>query len=158
MSDLSERSEFVADASVYRLTAIAYWESAKVLQKAIEDKGEKVPGNRAAIPYYLLISHAIELFLKCALLKRGVSPEALKKYEFRHDLKTLLEAIEAFKVAITARTREVVMVISPQHKDHVLRYSVFRWDSGPVYVPEPAEIDAVLEELLMIGRISTHGV
>jgi len=149
---------FVVDAAYYRMTAVVYWENAKMLQEAFERKGQKVRGNRMAVPYYLLISHAMELLLKCALLKRQTSPKDLKKFELRHNLKSLLDAVEALHIPITARTREIVHVMSSQHSNHVFRYTVFFEEGGPVFVPEPVDLNGVLEELLMAGRISTHGV
>jgi hypothetical protein len=43
----------VATAAYYRMTAIVYVESAKMLEAAFVAKGEKIPGNRMAIPIVL---------------------------------------------------------------------------------------------------------
>jgi hypothetical protein len=71
-------------ASTYRLTATHFRMSADILPHDFEKRGEALPKNIRAIPFYYLISHAIELLLKCALLKRGRSADDLKKYPVTH--------------------------------------------------------------------------
>lgn len=151
-------TDFVADAAYYRMTATTYWECAKLLEKGFADQDKKVSGNRMAVPFYLLISHCIELLLKCALMKRGLAPSELKKFELRHNLCELLSELLKFDVPISQSTQQLVTVMSDQHKRHAFRYSVFFEGSEAVYVPEPEQIYQVLEELLMAGRINTHGV
>ncbi|MCC6140613.1 MAG: hypothetical protein IT389_08360 [Nitrospira sp.] len=58
-------------ASVYRLTAVNFRLSAEVLAPNLELRDDGSPAKLTAIPFYFLASHAIELFLKSALLKRG---------------------------------------------------------------------------------------
>ena len=58
-------------ASIYRVTAVNFWESAKTLSASIECRDDGTPAKITAIPFYFLISHAAELLLKSALLKRG---------------------------------------------------------------------------------------
>jgi hypothetical protein len=151
-------TDFVADAAYYRMTAITYWECAKLLEKGFADQGQKVSGNRLAVPFYLLVSHCIELLLKCALMKRGLAPSKLKGFELRHDFCELLSELLKFGVPISEPTQQLVTVMSDQHKRHAFRYSVFFEGSEAVYVPEPKQIYQALEELLMVGRINTHGV
>lgn len=151
-------TDFVADAAYYRMTAITYWECAKLLERGFADKGQKISGNRMAVPYYLLVSHCMELLLKCALMKRGLEPAKLKRFELRHDLNELLSELLGLGVPVTESTQHLVFVMSEQHKKHIFRYSVFFEGEDAVYVPEPDQIYAVLEELLMTGRINTHGI
>jgi hypothetical protein len=80
-------------ASTYRLTAVNFRLSAQVLFEKFKSQGEPLPGNIRAIPFYFLISHAIELLLKCALLKRGRPPSDLKNFALRHNLKGLIQEV-----------------------------------------------------------------
>jgi hypothetical protein len=47
-----------------------------------------------AIPTYALASHATELFLKAALLKRGFAERELKQQKYRHNLDALLAELQ----------------------------------------------------------------
>jgi hypothetical protein len=73
-------------ASIYRLTAVNFWESAKLLISSTELRNDGTPAKVTAIPFYFLVSHAVELFLKSALLKRGYQEGDLRKYHYRHNL------------------------------------------------------------------------
>jgi hypothetical protein len=64
----------IALASYHHMTAVVYWESAKMLNDSFEARGQPVVGNRMAVPFYYLACHAAEMLLKCALLKRNVLP------------------------------------------------------------------------------------
>ena len=150
--------DYVADASYYRMTAVVYWENAKILEGAFRARGEKMEGNRMAVPFYFLISHALELFLKCALMKRGSSPQELKNIGLRHNLASLLRDIESKGVPISRSTRDLVRVMSDQHRSHTLRYTVFFENGGSIYTPKTVDLYSALDELMMAGRISTHGV
>jgi hypothetical protein len=59
--------------SIYRLTGMNFWQSAKQLSEKIEVDDRGVPTKLTALPFYFLVSHATELLLKSALLKRGFS-------------------------------------------------------------------------------------
>ena len=147
-----------AMASYYRMTAVVYWESAKVLYEDLAAKSQPAPGNRMAIPFYFLVSQAVELLLKCALLKRNTSLVELKKYPLRHSLSSLLQGLRDKGVPISALSISLVDTLSHQHEKHMLRYTVFVDDGEPTFTPEPSELFLLLEELLMAGRIATHGV
>ncbi len=149
----------VAMASSYRMTAVIFLESAKVLNRAFQDKGESTVGNWRAVPFYYLISHAAELFLKCALLKRGVSPDDLKSSSLRHSLENLLRELLKKGVPISEPCSQSLLRLSHQHEKHALRYT-FVWvdDGPPIFTPEPEELFSMLDELLMAGRIATYGV
>ena len=73
------------------------------------------------MPFYYLVSHASELLLKAALLKRGVTPQHLRKVALRHDLKVLLEELELQKASISPSSKAIVIGLSRQHKEHDLR-------------------------------------
>ena len=102
-------------ASIYRLTATNFRMSAAVLSRDFEQKGEAVAGNRRAIPFYYLVSHSIELLLKCALLKRGQTPEDLKKYPIGHGLEILLHKLIELGVPVSQNASRLILALSPQH-------------------------------------------
>src|SRR6266851_323264 len=91
-------------ASIYRLTAVNFWESAKILSTTIELKNDGTPAKVTAMPFYFLVSHAVELLLKSALLKRGFKEGDLRKYDYRHNLDALLKQLQAQGVSVTPDT------------------------------------------------------
>jgi hypothetical protein len=142
----------------YRLTATIYWESAKVLSADLVSKGKPVSGNRLAIPFYHLVSHATELLLKCAVLKRNGSVKILKKLPVRHSLSLLLNELQKLSIPVSDKSVSLINALSEQHERHVLRYDVLSPDNEiPVYTPAPEEIFEMLTELLLAGRIATYG-
>jgi hypothetical protein len=152
MSDSYEMSNY------YRLTATVFWESAKVLNADFVAKGKPLSGNIFSVPFYLLVSHAAELLLKCALLKRNGSVKSLKKLPVRHSLSLLLKELQKSNIPITEKTVSLIDALTQQHENHILRYDVFHPDNEvPVYTPEPEDLFEMLTELLMAGRISTYG-
>ncbi len=107
-------------ASIYRLTAVNFWESAKTLSSTLELKSDGTPAKVTAIPFYFLISHAAELLLKSALLKRGFKVEDLKKYDYRHNLDTLLKELQTLGVSVTPDTVSLINGLHSQHQNHAL--------------------------------------
>lgn len=146
----------IALASVYRLTAVNFWESAKKLDTTLEKRDDGSPAKLWAIPFYFLISHAAELFLKSALLKRGFTESDLKKYDYRHNLNSLLEALQNEGVMVSPRTVQIINGLDALHKNHALRYDVLLID-GKKYWPPTSLMHPILEELLSLTRISTQG-
>lgn len=122
----------------------------------LDDSGR--PKKLTAIPLYFLASHAAELFLKAALLKRGFSETELKQYDYRHNLEALMNELQKKGVPISLNTTNVVNDLSYQHKMHQLRYTVLLDDGGKTYLPPLIHIFNALDELLMLTRISTHGL
>jgi hypothetical protein len=51
-------------ASIYRIEAVNFLQSAKTLSGAFETPEDAPPASIAALPFYFLISHATELLLK----------------------------------------------------------------------------------------------
>lgn len=152
MNDSYEMSNY------YRLTATMYWESAKVLSADFATRGKSVSGNRFAIPFYHLVSHAAELFLKCAILKRNGSVKSLKKLPVRHSLNLLLKELQKLSIPVSDKSVSLINALSEQHERHVLRYDVFHPDNEiPIDTPEPQDLFEMLTELLMAGRIATYG-
>jgi len=145
-------------ASVYRIHGVTFWESAKTLSEKIEVDGVGIPKRVTAIPFYFLASHAAELFLKSALLKRGFSEGELKKFSYRHSLKGLLDALQEKGVSVTPATTAMVSGLHDQHSTHALRYTALVDDGQPTDMPPMELVFAMLEELLMLTRISTQGV
>jgi hypothetical protein len=91
----------VAIAATYRITATFYRVSAEVLENDFVSKNIRISGNRKAIPYYYMMSHAIELLLKCALLKRNFSKSNLRKPYLRHNLIGLIEELKKLDIPIS---------------------------------------------------------
>ena len=148
----------IALASYHRMTAVVYWESAKMLNDSFEARGQSVVGNRMAVPFYYLACHAAEMLLKCALLKRNVLPADLKKQHVRHSLGELLNLVEKKGVPISERSAQLIVSLDRRHKDHALRYSFLMEGSEPVFTPPAQEVFSLLYELMLAGRISTFGV
>lgn len=145
-------------ASIYRIGAVNFWESAKTLSTTLELKSDGTPAKLTAIPFYFLISHAAELLLKSALLKRGFNASDLKKYDYRHNLNTLLEELQKFGVSVTPNTISLINGLHSQHQNHALRYTALVDDGQKTYMPPPSLVFSMLDELLSLTRISTQGV
>jgi hypothetical protein len=145
-------------ASVYRLTAVNFWESAKLLGASLETKCDGTPAKVTAIPFYFLVSHAAELLLKSALLKRGFPEGDLKKFDYRHNLDSLLERLQEKGVSVSPDTVSLIKGLHSQHQNHALRYTALVDDGQKSYMPPPALVFSMLEELLLLTRISTQGI
>ncbi len=150
--------ENVPLASAYRLLGVDFQHSAETLVKTMAIGKTGLPERLTAIPFYFLVSHAAELFLKSALLKRGFREGDLKKYDYRHNLKSLLAALQEKGVAVTPETISLLDGLHEQHRSHALRYSVFVADGKKTYLPPPQALLVMLDELMMLTRISTQGV
>ncbi len=151
-------SDPIGLASVYRLTAVNFWESAKIVSASLETKSDGTPAKLAAIPFYFLISHAAELLLKSALLKRGLQENDLKKFDCRHNLDALLEELQKKGVSITPDTVRLIGGLHSQHQNHALRYTALVDDGQKTFMPPPPLVFSMLDELLLLTRISTQGV
>jgi hypothetical protein len=145
-------------AVAYYTNGVNFANSAEKLKDSIELDGDGRPIRLTAIPLYFLASHSAELFLKAALLKRGFNESDLKKYDYRHNLNSLLSELQNKGVHITDETVAVVKGLSEQHKDHSLRYTVLVDDGKKVYWPPITFIFSMLDELLSLTRISTQGI
>ena len=145
-------------ASIYRLGAVNFWESAKKLSKTLELNSDGTPAKLTAIPFYFLTSHAAELLLKSALLKRGVSEEVLRKHDYRHSLDSLLEQLQNLGVSVTPSTVNLIHGLHSQHQNHALRYTALVDDGNKTYMPPPQLVFTMLDELLLLTRISAQGV
>ena len=53
-------------ASIYCLTCVNFWQSAKIQSEKIKVDDRGVPKRLTALPLYFLASHATELFLQSA--------------------------------------------------------------------------------------------
>jgi len=96
-------------ASIYRLTGVNFLQSAKHLSEKIEVDDRGVPTKLTSLPFYFLVSHATELLLKSALLKRGFSEQELRKFDYRHNLDKLLTVLMAKGVTVTPETTSLVV-------------------------------------------------
>jgi hypothetical protein len=124
--------------------------SARALSAKMEIKNDGTPAKLTAIPCYFLISHAAELLLKSALLKRGFTDRDLKKPALRHNLSELLAALLKKKVFVTPETACLVNGLAPQHLDHSLRYTVLMDNGKKTFWPPPALLFTMLDELLLL--------
>jgi hypothetical protein len=146
--------ENVPLASAYRLNGVNFRMSAQALARQLQLDGAGRPTSLTAIPMYFLASQSAELFLKAALLKRGVAEPELRTHHLRHDLGGLLQALHEKQVVVTPDTEAVVLGLSERHRNHQLRYTVLIDDGAKTYWPPPSLIFAALEELLMLTRTS----
>ncbi len=149
--------DFVPLAVAYYMNGVNFKMSAKTLADEIEVGDEGRPSKITAIPLYFLASHAAELFLKAALLKRGFQEATLKKFDYRHNLSGLLAEIQAKGLPVTDDTAAVVQGLSKQHECHQLRYTVLVDDGTKAYWPPLPMVFSALDELLSLCRISTYG-
>lgn len=145
-------------ASIYRLEAVTFWQSAKTLCAAFETEIDASPASITSIPFYFLISHATELLLKSALLKRGFAEDDLRRLSHRHSLIALLEELQGKGVLVTPESVILIRGLHPQHQNHALRYTALVDDGKRTYMPPPSWVFEMLTELLSITRISTQGV
>lgn len=145
-------------ASVYRLTAVNFRLAAETLAATMETKEDGTPAKLTAIPFYFVASHAAELFLKSAMLKRGFVESDLKQYDYRHNLNALLAAIQDKGVSVTPDTINLINGLHRQHQTHALRYSTLVDDGQATYMPPPSLVFRMLDELLLLTRLSTQGV
>jgi hypothetical protein len=148
-------SDNIELASIYRLTATSFRLSAELLQRSFSEKIEEMPRNYRSTPFYYLISHACELLLKSALLKRGFTSDRLRKRDLRHNLHSLLKSLESQGVNISPSSVAIISGLSAQHKDHELRYTALLDDGKPTYTPEPGDVYTMLDELLIATRLRT---
>ena len=144
--------------SIYRLTGVNFLESAKILSEKPEVDERGVQRRLTALPLYFLASHAAELLLKSALLKGGFAEQELRQFSYRHNLERLLAALLEKGVMVTPATTALVRSLSAQHETHALRYSPLVDDGQPTFMPPPPMLFEMLEELLLLTRISTQGV
>ncbi len=139
-------------ASIYRLTAVNFWESAKIVSASLETKRDGTPAKVTAIPFYFLVSHAAELLIKSALLKRGFPEGDLKHFAYRHNLDALLEELRRFGVSVTPDTIDLIRGLHSQHHSHALRYTALVDDGQKTYMAPFPLVFSMLEELLLLTR------
>jgi hypothetical protein len=145
-------------AVAYYTNGINFRLSAERLREGLELDDAGRPKKLTAIPLYFLASHAAELFLKAALLKRGFPEADLKKYDYRHNLAALLQELQGKGVPVSSDTATIIHGLSEQHKTHQLRYTVLVDDKTKTYWPPLSLVFAALDELLLLTRISTHEI
>jgi hypothetical protein len=148
-------TDSIVMASKFRLIAVNFWESAKKLDTMLEKRDDGSPAKLTAIPFYFLVSHAVELFLKSALLKRGHTEKDLKDH-YGHNLNSLLKALQAKGVAVTPATVEVIDGLQELNENHVSRYDI-RVVHSKKYWTSTTKIHSMLEELLLLTKTSAQG-
>lgn len=153
-----DTTDEIALASSYRLLAVCYRQSAEMLSNTIKTKSDGSPAKLTAIPIYFLISHATELLLKSALLKRGYVENDLKQFDYRHNLNSLLTSLQNNGVTVTSKTIFLINGLHSQHQSHALRYSVLTDNGQKTFWPPLPLLSTMLDELLMLTQISTQGI
>lgn len=141
----------IVTASTYRLAAVSFWQSAKILHENRILTKVWHTSLTTVSPFYYLVSHACELFLKSALLKRGVTESALKKQNVRHSLENLLKILESKDVDVSDNTKSVLLSLNGVHEKHHLRYNLLVCCNA--FKLEASDIYSALEELLMTTRL-----
>jgi len=131
--------------------------SAEELSKSLQLDSNEKPTQLTAIPFYFLVSHAAELYLKAALLKRGFNEADLKKFDYRHNLDSLLTELQKKGVSISQNTANTVKGLNEQHKTHILRYTDFIKGVN-LFFPTLFQIWSMLDELFSLTKISTQGI
>ena len=150
-------TDSIALSSYYRTMGVMFWEYALQAEDNLVKGEEDIPTKLISIPFYFLASHAAELLLKSALLKRGYTEKDLKKFDYRHDLSKLLEALQDKGIIVTPATIRVIHGLATRHKDHSLRYGGSLYDGKKTYSPPTSLVNNTLEELLVITRRATQG-
>jgi hypothetical protein len=143
--------------SEFRLTGAAFRASAQQLAASLELREDGAPARMTAVPVYFLACQAAELFLKCALLKRGFDPAHLREHRYRHDLATLLGELQGQGVPVTEETVAMVRGLADEHRSHSLRYNAVLPLGGNLHWPPLAAMFAALDELLGLTAVSRHG-
>ena len=143
-------------AVAYYLNGVNFRVCAERLKVGLDLDGQGRPAKLTAIPLFFLASHAAELFLKAALLKRGTVAADLKKIDYRHNLSALLGLLQNIGVSVSSATAAVVKGLSQQHADHSLRYTVLADDGKFTYWPPIAHVFTALDELLLITKIGKN--
>lgn len=134
---------------------LVFRKSADILARETEtDESGKPKSPLLSIPYYVLVSHAAELFLKAALLKRGFEEAELSKFAYGHDLLALLKEVEGKGIVLSDKTIGTLTGLHHQHKEHTLRYMKFMGDTKLVYFPPFADVSGMLDELFIYTRLN----
>ena len=82
----------------------------------------------------------------------------LRKFEYGHNLNSLLEELQKKEVQVSEDTVSLIDGLHEQHKNHALRYSALMDDGRAIFLPTPEQAFGMLDELLLLTRISTQGV
>lgn len=143
-------------AVAYYMNGINFRASAEKLSDGLELDELGRPKRITAIPLYFLASHAAELFLKAALLKRGTPADDLRKVKYRHSLSSLLELLKGKGVAVSKDTSALVVGLAEQHAAHSLRYTVLVADGKKTYWPPLSLVFFALDELLLLTRVGAQ--
>ena len=88
-------------ASACCLECLAFQAGARRLSESFDTEGKSLQGARTTLPFYFLVSHAAELFLKAALFKRRFAEGDLKMHGTRYSLSALLVELACFRYQAT---------------------------------------------------------
>jgi hypothetical protein len=79
--------------------------------------------TRVASPQYLVISQAIELYLKAFIVIHSGSADVVQRPGIRHNLQGLLAMAEKLGFAgCSQEARDLIVALQPLHKTHYFRY------------------------------------
>lgn len=140
----------------YRSLGEIFRDSAKTLDPTIRRDSNGFPVDLTGIPFYYLISHAVELFLKAALVKRGFTEQDIDQYG--HSLNDLLERLQIKGVPVSPPTVKLINDLHSQHENHSLRYSILVHNEQKTFMPQPSLVYPMLDELHGLTLIGSHGV
>jgi HEPN domain-containing protein len=150
-------SDTIVIAVAYYTVGINFCASAEKLAATLEVDTTGRPKSLLAIPMYFLASHAAEVYLKAALLKRGYNEKQLRSQDNRHNLTALLIALQDKRATISLNTVALIHELSEQHRLHQLRYSHQDGAGTTFYAscwPTLAQVFESLDELLLLCRVS----
>ena len=153
---LKSLNDNLALAATYFLSGVNFRASAEHFSRNLELDRDGRPTHLAAITFYFLAAHAAELFLKAALLKRGVDDSQLKQFPCGHHLATLLRDLNHHGVMVTNDTTAIVNGLSNQHQMPAASYIDFIDNGLPTFWPSVAMVFSALDELQLATRVSSH--
>ena len=142
-------------AVAYYLNGVNFRTSAERLQDGIELDEIGRPKHLTGLPIYYLASQAAELFLKAALLKRGVTENELRDFNTRHHLQNLLDKLQEHGVSASQETIDILSGLSNQHNHHHLRYTVLLDNGEKTYLPPLKLLFSALDELFSFTRLGS---
>ena len=103
-------------------TSFEYYAYADQFYDAFNKLGPDHLHPSVSWPRYFLLCHAIELALKAYLAKLGATPEQLKHFDLRHNLKNLVtEAVEK-GLHLTTDTQQGIEALDEAHHKFWHRY------------------------------------
>ena len=142
----------------FDVTAMIFFESARRLNSSFEAEGKVTQRNLLAAPFYYLVSHAAELFLKAVIVACGKEIP----YKLNHDLMGLVGVVEEAGIEVEYRHKILLEELGAEHKDHTLRYHLVKPHptipfKTPTFSATAEDLFEMLIELRLLLRIPLEG-